>query len=72
MKIFHVMIYMINHETLHNRLLKINQLTDYVINEKPSPCFISAIEKQISRCNALEHLESSGTTDFMNGPIVCN
>ena len=25
----------------------------------------------MSRCNAVEHLESSGTKGFMNRPIVC-
>ena len=37
----------------------------------PTP-FFPAIEKQVHLCNAMEHLESSGTKVFMNGPIVCN
>ena len=32
---------------------------DCITNKKPYQCLYSAIEKEISHCNALEHLESS-------------
>ena len=57
---------------LHSNLIIKHHVSylDHVINEKPYPHLFSAIKKQISHCNALEHLESSGTKAFMNKPIV--
>ena len=42
-----------------------------IINNHCYPRLLTAIEKQSSRCNALQYLEYSGTKVIMNGSIAC-